>query len=109
MVLAHSHSGDASGWVALALSLWPFRDADGSYASSPYGLTTNLENKAVDLMFQLRDVVKPDRRAQAVRNPLPLSLSMKNRLKHRKYDRKSGRVPGTHSWWTKPARVARQS
>ena len=52
-------------WVALALSLWPFRDADGSYASSPYGLTTNLENKAVDLMFQLRDVVKPDRRAQA--------------------------------------------
>ncbi len=59
-------------WVVLALSLWPLRDSDGSYASSPYGLTTNLENKAVDLLFQLRDVLNPNRRGQGLKEPITI-------------------------------------
>ncbi len=59
-------------WVGLSLSVFPLRDADGSYASSPYGLTTNLENKAVDLLFQLRDVVNPQRRGQGLKEPITI-------------------------------------
>ena len=59
-------------WVALAVSLWPLRDSNGSYASSPYGLTSNLENKAVDLLFQLRDVTKPARREQGSKEPITI-------------------------------------
>lgn len=56
-------------WIVLALSLWPLKDADGSYASSPYGLTTTLENKALDVLFQLRDV---HRRAQGLNEPITI-------------------------------------
>src|SRR6185295_14573472 len=59
-------------WVALAVSLWPLKDPNGSYASSPYGLTSNLENKAVDLLFQLRDVTKPARREQGSKEPITI-------------------------------------
>ena len=59
-------------WMVLALCLWPLKDADGSYASSPYGLTTNLENKAVDLLFQIRDATNPERRVQGLKEPITI-------------------------------------
>jgi adenylate cyclase len=59
-------------WVALALSLWPLKDADGSFASNPYGLSTTLENKVLDLLFQLRDVTHPERRTQRLNEPITL-------------------------------------
>ena len=33
-------------WLGLALGLRPLKDGDGTYASSPYGLNTGLENNA---------------------------------------------------------------
>lgn len=59
-------------WAGLALSLWPWKDADGSYASSPYGLSTNLENKALDLLFQLRDVRRPGLRTRGLNEPITI-------------------------------------
>ncbi len=59
-------------WTALALSLWPLKDPDGSYASSPYGLSTNLENKALDLLFQLRDVLRPALRTRGLNEPITI-------------------------------------
>ena len=38
----------------LILGLVPIRDGDGTYTSRPYGLSTGLENRALDLLFQLR-------------------------------------------------------
>jgi adenylate cyclase len=46
-------------WVGLALALYPLRDADGRYASRPYGWSTATEDTALDLLFQLRDVYRP--------------------------------------------------
>lgn len=59
-------------WAGLALALHPLKDADGSYASSPYGLSTGLENKALDLLFQLRDVRRPDLRARGLGEPITI-------------------------------------
>ncbi len=42
-------------WVGITLAMRPLTDADGSHASYPYGLITDLDNKALDLLFQLRD------------------------------------------------------
>ncbi len=41
-------------WLAVGLALVPLHDADGSYTSYPYGLATGLENRSLDLLFQLR-------------------------------------------------------
>ena len=59
-------------WAGLALALHPLKDADGSYASSPYGLSTGLENKALDLLFQLRDVRRPELRARGLSEPITI-------------------------------------
>lgn len=59
-------------WAGLALSLRPLKDADGSYASSPYGLSTGLENKALDLLFQLRDVLRPELRTRGLSEPITI-------------------------------------
>lgn len=59
-------------WVGVALALRPFKDADGSYSSSPYGLSTGLENKALDLLFQLRDVRRPGLRARGTNEPITI-------------------------------------
>ena len=59
-------------WAGLALALRPLKDADGSYASSPYGLSTGLENKALDLLFQLRDVRHPQLRTRGLSEPITI-------------------------------------
>lgn len=50
----------------------PLRDADGSFATRPYGLTTSIENQAIDLLFQLRDVRHPERRMRGLQEPITI-------------------------------------
>ena len=59
-------------WGLLALALRPIKDADGTYASRPYGLTTALENQAVDLLFQLRDARRPEIRGRGMNEPITI-------------------------------------
>ena len=59
-------------WLGLALALRPLKDINGSYTSTPYGLTTDLENKATDLLFQLRDVTRPALRARGQTEPITI-------------------------------------
>jgi adenylate cyclase len=59
-------------WLGLALALRPLKDAEGSYASRPYGLSSELENKASDLLFQLRDVTRPGLRARGQNEPITI-------------------------------------
>jgi adenylate cyclase len=58
-------------WAGVALALRPLK-GDGSYSSSPYGLSTGLENKALDLLFQLRDVRRTDRRTRGTSEPITI-------------------------------------
>src|SRR5712692_1640380 len=59
-------------WLGLALAMRPLKDADGSFASYPYGLTTGLENRALDLLFQLRDARHPNLRARGLNEPITI-------------------------------------
>jgi len=59
-------------WVGISLCELPLRDGDGEYTSYPYGLLTGLENSALDLLFQLRDVRHPDLRARGQREPITI-------------------------------------
>src|SRR5207302_1459032 len=56
----------------VALAMRPLKDAGGSYASHPYGLTTGIENSALDLLFQMRDARHPEVRARATAEPITL-------------------------------------
>ena len=57
-------------WAGLSLGMRPTLDSGGSYASYPYGLTTGLENHALDLFFQLRDARHPILRQRGVNEPI---------------------------------------
>ncbi len=59
-------------WVCLALALRPVKDADNSYASRPSGIVTGVENDALDLLFQLRDVSQPSRRGRGLAEPITI-------------------------------------
>jgi adenylate cyclase len=59
-------------WAATAFALRPRADANGSFASHPYGYMTGLEDDALDLLFQLRDVRRKDLRARGAREPITL-------------------------------------
>ena len=59
-------------WAGLSLAMRPWKDADGSYASRPYGLTTGLENSAVDLFFQLRDARHQELRRRGLTEPITI-------------------------------------
>jgi adenylate cyclase len=50
----------------------PMTDVSGSYATYPYGLTTGLDNQALDLLFQLRDARNPQLRTRGEREPLTI-------------------------------------
>ncbi len=57
----------------LALVMRPTPDAGGlSYATRPYGLTTGIENIAVDLLFQMRDVWRKDGRERGRNEPITI-------------------------------------
>lgn len=59
-------------WIALALVMRPLRDPDGSFATHPYGLTTELENHALDMLFQLREVQRPELSARGLKEPITI-------------------------------------
>jgi adenylate cyclase len=59
-------------WAGVSLALFPLRDADGSYASRPYGSITGLENTALDVLFQLRDVCRPWLRTRGQGEPITI-------------------------------------
>lgn len=59
-------------WAVVSLMMRPWKDASGSYATYPYGVTTGLENQALDLFFQLRDARHPDLRTRGEREPLTI-------------------------------------
>jgi adenylate cyclase len=58
--------------AALALSMRPVRQHDGRYDRSPYGLVTPLENRALDLLFQLRDARHPETRGRGPSEPITI-------------------------------------
>jgi adenylate cyclase len=59
-------------WAIASLLMRPTKDADGSYASHPYGLVTGLENQAVDLLFQMREARRPELRTRGQREPITI-------------------------------------
>ena len=59
-------------WLGLVLALRPLKDADGRYASYPYGLSTSLENSALDQLFQIRDALNPSLRTRGTTEPITL-------------------------------------
>src|SRR5579885_2188586 len=59
-------------WAAVALSMRPLRESGGGYETYPYGLTTSLENRALDLLFQLRDARHPETRARGLAEPITI-------------------------------------
>ncbi len=59
-------------WAGLGLAMLPLKDADGSFASHPYGLLTGLENRTLDLFFQLRDARQPNVRVRGLGEPITI-------------------------------------
>ena len=59
-------------WAGISFGMRPLKDTDGSYASHPYGLTTGLENHALDLFFQLRDARHPSLRQRGITEPITI-------------------------------------
>lgn len=50
----------------------PVKDAGGTEATYPYGLTTGLDNQALDLLFQMRDARRPELRTRGEREPITI-------------------------------------
>lgn len=59
-------------WLGLVLALRPLKDADGRYASYPYGLSTSLENSALDQLFQIRYALNPTFRMRGIAEPITI-------------------------------------
>lgn len=59
-------------WGLLALALKPIEDRPGTYATRPYGYMTGMEDSALDVLFQLRDVRQPELRERAQSEPITL-------------------------------------
>ncbi len=61
-----------AAWAGVALAMRPLRGAGGGYEENPYGLTTSLENRALDLLFQLRDARHPELRRRGLGEPITI-------------------------------------
>src|SRR2546421_1618182 len=59
-------------WASVALLMRPVREAGGGFDEYPYGLTTPIENRALDLLFQLRDARHPELRARGLAEPITI-------------------------------------
>src|ERR1700687_3663555 len=59
-------------WAGISLAMRPSLDSSGSYASYPYGLTSGLENHALDLLFQLRDARHANLRQRGLAEPITI-------------------------------------
>jgi adenylate cyclase len=55
-------------WLGLALAMRPGKDL----AASPYGVSTSPENRALDFLFQLRDVLHPNLRTRGTDEPITI-------------------------------------
>src|SRR4051812_15912690 len=58
--------------TALSLAIRPVQDADGSYSTRPLGFTGSLENKALDLLFQIRNSTQPKFGVRGTAEPITL-------------------------------------
>ncbi|HEV3470800.1 MAG TPA: adenylate/guanylate cyclase domain-containing protein [Pyrinomonadaceae bacterium] len=58
--------------AGVALLMLPLRERDGRFDKNPYGLLTSLENRALDLLFQLRDARRAGERERARREPITI-------------------------------------
>src|SRR5437588_10202370 len=59
-------------WLGVALAMRPLREEGGGYERAPYGLTTSLENRALDLLFQLRDARHHETRVRGLKEPITI-------------------------------------
>ena len=59
-------------WLGVALAMRPLREEGGGYERAPYGLTTSLENRALDLLFQLRDARHHETRERGLKEPITI-------------------------------------
>src|SRR5207237_5290289 len=59
-------------WLGVALAMRPLREESGGYERAPYGLTTSLENRALDLLFQLRDARHTELRERGLKEPITI-------------------------------------
>jgi adenylate cyclase len=59
-------------WGLLAFALKPVEDRAGTYATRPYGYMTGMEDSALDVLFQLRDVRQPELRGRGLSEPITL-------------------------------------
>lgn len=59
-------------WGGLALALLPVEDRAGTYATRPYGFMTGMEDSALDVLFQLRDVRHQELRERGRNEPITI-------------------------------------
>jgi adenylate cyclase len=59
-------------WGGLALALMPVEDRAGTYATRPYGFMTGMEDSALDVLFQLRDVRQQALRERGRNEPITI-------------------------------------
>jgi adenylate cyclase len=59
-------------WGATALAMLPVQDRKGTYATRPYGYLTAWEDSALDLLFQLRDVLRAEGRVRGLSEPITI-------------------------------------
>ena len=59
-------------WVSLGLAMLPIPEADGRLGKNPFGIVTALENRALDILFQLRDALHPETRRRGPSEPITL-------------------------------------
>ncbi len=59
-------------WLGVALAMRPAPDPDGRLGTHPYGLVTSFENRALDLLFQLRDARQPSMRERGLGEPITI-------------------------------------
>jgi adenylate cyclase len=58
--------------AVVSLLMLPVKDASGSYATYPYGVTTGLDNQALDLLFQMRAARRPELRTRGQQEPITI-------------------------------------
>jgi adenylate cyclase len=58
--------------AVVALLVRPVKDTSGSYATYPYGMTTGLDNQALDLLFQMRDARRAELRTRGQQEPITI-------------------------------------
>jgi len=58
--------------AVVSILMRPVKDANGAYATYPYGVTTGLDNQALDLLFQMRDARRAQLRIRGQQEPITI-------------------------------------